>query len=1324
MGTDSFTSSGALTAEHSGSTLTLSDLESFTLQDLGVFKISLASNSLPSHAILTLGAATPTLAGFVDLEIRDSGAIPTTGTLILFTGTGISGSTDVTNLRLHSRLGGTISALGNNIQLAFGTPPAAIANTTCGSSVPRDVVLPGYADKAIICNSSDTLSAATDLSVTAAQVAVVYEEDTAGTGSVRTISNTGSGAEVHILGGTVTNPDHATARKAVSIETGTSGTLPIRFVLAEGASVINQETAAGGSGIVMTGAAHLYVDVAGSISVAGTGNADGMLVWGRGDTSNVHINITGGTHSAAGRSLVHASLYDSSSNASEHTGLIEINVLGDGTSVAANSGTVLYTNGRTGEDIITIGTGALVCRGTVSSGVCTQSAGLAIHMQKGVAVGGSMTLTNAGTIIGDITIQGGAVAGTVTNQASGVIRGNFLAAAATTGGDTVTNAGLWTITGTNEFRGGTDSFTNSGTFVVERASTSPSTITINGLDAFTLSPEGILMFSVPNNNAITGALLDIKSAADTFAGIIDVFTRDNTALPTSGSYTLIAGTAIAAGAHSNLRLAGHIGGTLSTSTTNIVLTFEAAPTNICGAPGARTVSPPGNANMEVVCDAADNLTVNSAVSNSTARVAILYRGVPKNPTRAIKSISNTGAGGEIHVLSGSVVSPDDGGNGTVDTVRLVNLTGTDPLRVVVASGASVTNRDITSSSSSAIEVAGGGSVSVSVAGDTHAAGAQAIHAQAGGSGNLDLDITGGTHASSFRNTVYASISSGGTGALDVDITGGILHRGGTTNVNAVVWLQGIGGVDTLDIGSRAVVCRGTYSAGSCAAGSGFGVYLSKHGTRAGSMTLRNAGRIWGNVSVSAAGVATTITNQASGMIVGMFTGGAAADTVSNAGTWTVNGDSDFGAGADSFTNSGTFIVRYAGTAIAMSNLETFTLASTSVLRFSLATVSPSTALLDLGAIAPTLEGEVQLVLRDDTLTLPTTGSITLLTSTGLGTPDLSNLNLHTDISGYLSVSGNNLQVTFEVPPTSTACGDGVRRAVTAPGIARWNIVCDSDDTGLTTSSDISITDNRIALIYRGTQAGGTGAINSISNTGEGGEIHIESGSVARADTGDATAVDAVVLSDTESTNALRLVLASGASVSNADTDSGSNAIVVGVTGSISASIAGSTSAAGGTAIYLSGASVDLDITGGTHTSSRRVVSVNSRGGTGALDVDITGGVLHGGSSSIEVITVSGSRGADTLDISSGVVVCRGSYSAGSCAAGSGDAVLLTKGASQAGSATLTNAGSVFGDITASTVTIGSAITNNSGGIIVGAFTGRHGQRRAEQCRHLDDCRKL
>ena len=1082
-GTDSFTSSGMLVAEHSGSTLTLSDLETFTLQDGGLIKISLASNSLPSHAILTLGGATPTLAGIVDLELRDSGTLPTSGSVTLFTGTGISGSTSLSNLRVHSRIGGTFSRSGNDIILTFAAAPAAVANTTCGSSVVRDVVLPGNADKAIICSSADTVSSDTDLSVTAAQVAVIYEEDTAGSGSIRTITNSGSGAEVHILGGTVTNPNRATADIAVDMQTGTSGTLPVRFVLAEGASVINQETAAGGSGIVMTGAAHLYVDVAGSISTAGTGNADGMLVWGRGDTSNVYINIAGGTHSAAGRAMVHASLYDASSTASEHTGLIEINVLGDGTSVAANSGTVLYTNGRTGDDSITIGAGALVCRGTVSSGVCTQSSGSAIHMQKQVAVGGSMTVTNAGRIVGDITIQGGAVAGTVTNSASGVIRGNFLAAAATTGGDTVTNAGFWTITGTNEFRGGTDSFTNSGVFVVERASASPSTIAMNGLDAFTLDPEGILLFSVPNNNAITGALLNIGGAADTFAGIIDVVTRDNTALPTSGSYTLIAGTAIAAGAHSNLRLAGHIGGTLSTSTTNIVLTFEAAPTNICGSPGARVVVPPGNANMEVVCDAADDLTFNSAVSNSTARVAILYRGIPNNPARTVKSISNTGAGGEIHILSGSVESPDDGGNGTVDTVRLVNLTSMDPLRVVVASGASVTNRDITSSSSSAIEVAGGRSVSVSVAGDTYAAGAQAIHAQAAGSGNVDLDITGGTHASLLRNTVYASISTGGTGALDVDITGGVLHRGGTTNVNAVIWLQGIGGADTLDIGRGAVVCRGIYSAGSCAAGSGFGVYLSKHGTAAGSMTVTNAGRIWGNVSVSGAGAPTTVTNQASGVIVGTFAGGGALDTVTNAGTWTLNGDSNFGVGVDSFTNSGTLIVHYAGAALAMRNLASFTLTSTSVLRFSLATTTPSTALLDLGIAAPTLAGEVQLVLRDDTLSFPTTGSITLLTSSGLGTPDLSNLNLHTDISGYLSVSGNNLQVTFEVPPTSTACGDGVRRAVTAPGIARWNIVCDSDDTGLTTSSDISITDNRIALIYRGTQAGGTGAINSISNTG-------------------------------------------------------------------------------------------------------------------------------------------------------------------------------------------------------------------------------------------------
>ena len=311
-------------------------------------------------------------------------------------------------------------------------------------------------------------------------------------------------------------------------------------------------------------------------------------------------------------------------------------------------------------------------------------------------------------------------------------------------------------------------------------------------------------------------------------------------------------------------------------------------------------------------------------------------------------------------------------------------------------------------------------------------------------------------------------------------------------------------------------------------------------------------------------------------------------------------------------------------------------------------------------------------------------------------------------NGLFRIASNQLILDLARLPISTPCGDTTIRAPVSPGVANMETVCDSTD-GLRAASDISVTADKVAIFYRGTQAGGTGNVRSISNTGSGGEVHIESGSVARTDTGDATSVDAVTLSNT-GTDVLRFVLASGASVSNADTTAGSDAIVVSASnGEVSLSLAGDTSAVGGEAIRVFAAQdVDIDVTGGTHTSPNSVIWV-SIGDSGAVDVDITGGVLYGGSSSAAVIALQGISGVDTLDIGSGVVVCRGSYSASACNPGaSGLAVSLSKeSGSQAGSVTFKNAGSIFGGISTST-TVTSAITNESGGAIVGSFIGGAG----------------
>ena len=868
---------------------------------------------------------------------------------------------------------------------------------------------------------------------------------------------------------------------------------------------------------------------------------------------------------------------------------------------------VIELSGAGGVDTLDIGSGVVVCRGSYSAGSCTAESGTAVSLEKAGIQAGSMTFKNAGSIFGDISASTPTTGSTITNQSGGAIVGAFTGG---TGNDVVTNAGTWTMSSNFNFAAGTDSFTNSGTFIVHHAG---ATLAMNNLESFTLNSGGTLRFSLANSSIPTHALLNIGGATPTLAGAIALVLRDSGSSPTSGTVTLLTGTKIVSGTTdiSGLSFAGAFG-TFAIAGNALTFTFGLPrASSICGMsalPEFAAVSP-GAAVREIICDSTDSLLSSSEISVSAQKVKLVYRGTQAGGSGAVASISNTGAGGEIHLESGSVASADDGAGTTVDSVRL-SSGGTDPLRLVMASGVSVSNAD-TTSGSDAIYLSGGGSVFARVAGNTRATGGVAISATA--AGTLDLDVASGTHAST-SSVISATIASGGSGALDVDVAGGTLHGGDASN--AVIALNGRRGADTLDISSGVVVCRGSYSASTCTpAVSGLAVSLGKTGTQAGSVAFTNAGSIWGGVSLATVTVGSTVANSAGGAIAGAFQGGSGNDVVTNAGTWTLSSSFDFAGGTDSFANSGTLTVRHSGSTLAMSNLESFLLQTGSTLRFSLAdNTLPSSALLNIGGATPTFVGTVDLAARNG-LSFPTSGAITVIAGTNI--PDGTSVSSLTLAGAYglFRIASNSLVLDLSRAPFATDCGDTIIRRVVAPGVANMTALCDSTDS-LTGNSDISVGASKVAVVFRGTQVGGTGNIKSLSNTGAGGEIHIESGSVDQLDNGDATAVDAVVLSNA-GTDALRLVTASGAAVTNVDPSSESDAVVVTGGGDVSVTVAGSTSAAGGVAISATAGTLgalDLDITGGTHTSPKNVILAS--GGTGALDVDITGGVLHGGSASV------------------------------------------------------------------------------------------------------------
>ena len=1335
---DSFTNTGTgtLIVRHSGTTLAMNNLETFTLQAAGagesggILRFSLGRAFVSLTPLLNIGGATPTLAGEIAIVTRDSSSLPTSGSLTLITGTSLSSSTSIASLTLASGISGSLAISGNNLVLTFSTSVSVpvTSDVDCGTAVTRTVTAPGHANMQVVCDHNDSLSTTNNIVRTDSRLAIIYRgTQSNGTGAVNSISNTGSGGEIHIESGSVSRADDgsdttaANARSAVTLRH--SGTNPLRLVVAASTSISNVDTSSQSHAIRVEGGAAVSLSIAGSTSAI-AGRAIRAVAGGSG---NVDLDISAGTHTGSG-SVVSASL------AAAGTGAIDIDITGSSTVLHGGSATaaLVSASGIAGADDITIGSGVMLCRGSYSASTCTSESGDAISLAKSGTQGGSGSITNSGSIWGDLSVSTLTTASTITNRAGGSIDGAFTGGP---GSSTVSNQGTWTMRSAFDFGNpntgnDADSFTNTGTgtFIVHYDG---ATLNMNNLETFTLQAAGagesggIVRFSLASGALPGNALMNIGGAAPTLAGMISIVTRDSSTLPTSGQITLITGTSLSGTDISGLSLAAGISGVLGLSSgvlgisgNDLVLALL-RPTVVpvlaaCGTATTRTVTPPGHANMQVVCDHNDSLSTRSNIIRTDARLAILYRGTQNTGSGAVHSISNTGSGGEIHIESGSVSRVDDGLNlipahGKA-AVRLMN-SSTNPLRLVVASGTSISNAD-TSSQSHAIRVEGGGEVSLAISGSTSATAGSAIFAVAGGSGDVDLDISAGMHTGS-ASVVSASLASAGTGKVDIDITGSTTVLHGSSATAAVVSASGIGGADEMTIGSGVVVCRGSYAASACTAGTGTALSLAKSGTQAGTGSITNTGRIWGGLSVSTLTVASTITNNSGGSIDGAFTGGAGSSTVSNAGTWTMRSAFDFGGGSDSFTNSGTFIVRHAGTTLAMNNLETFRLQASGTLRFSLeGGATPATALLNIGGATPTFAGAIDIITRDSSA-LPTSGQITLITGTSLSSVAITSLTRAAGVSGEFSISGNNLIFTF----TDPICGPSTVRTPVLPGHANKQVVCNHED-GLTNASDILIEDDRLAILYRGTQSNGSGSVRSIKNTGSGGEIHIETGSVRRVDdTSDSTTANersAVILLNS-GTNPLRLVVASGTSVSNLDTTSGSHGVQVSGGGQVSLTIAGATSATGGSAVFAqAGGSgdVDLDIGGGTtHTSSVSVVSASlASSGTGKIDIDITGAstVLHGGSNTAPVLSASGIAGADEIMIGSGVVVCRGSYAAGACTAGSGVALSLAKSGTQGGSGSILTAGSVWGGISVSSLTVASTITNQAGGSIDGAFTGGAG----------------
>ena len=265
------------------------------------------------------------------------------------------------------------------------------------------------------------------------------------------------------------------------------------------------------------------------------------------------------------------------------------------------------------------------------------------------------------------------------------------------------------------------------------------------------------------------------------------------------------------------------------------------------------------------------------------------------------------------------------------------------------------------------------------------------------------------------------------------------------------------------------------------------------------------------------------------------------------------------------------------------------------------------------------------------------------------------------------------------------------------------VVCDSSDT-LSSTTDISYDDADLQIEFD--RSGVT--VNSITHTGTGGEIYLKAGAVSRAAASGANR--GVRLVSGGNTELFRVTMDSGTSITNLDGTSDSHAIDVGTraAGDVELNIAGSTTAAaregtsgaGNAAIhtYSRGGSIDINITGGTHTTggggrngaaiiaSLWQPSSDSAVGTGSIDIDVSGAstVLTAPDGARAVIRTFARAGTNSVTIGAGSTICAGTYTPSTSTCSSSqvaqNAVELGRQFEGTGTTTFTNSGNVYGRV--------------------------------------------
>ena len=785
---------------------------------------------------------------------------------------------------------------GGEIKLWMWTDSVSTQNepSTADNAGWRDVT-EGYAFYKVDCDVADIIGSTTQIEYQETDLALIFRRS--GTTVDSIVLNADVNGEIHIVDGSVSHAAGLGDNPAVSLST--AGEYVLRLTTKAGTSVANANTVSGSHAISVSGMGDIFVDLAGNTFAtargdSGSGNA---ALYAHSTAGNIDIDVRGGVHQVNGGgaegSVVYATVRDP--NTADHSAgqlAIDIQISGASTLVSPGSdAAVVEAYGRSGRTEIHVLDNALICAGrySPSTGNCSVSlTARAIGSGRQLAGTGTFILENTGRVVGRIQTADSA-SSQVMNHLGGTLFGSFRSSG--DGQDTLTNAGLFVMIASSDFGGGTDSFTNRGTLVLYHTG---ATIALNNLENIRLERPSagragsLFRVSLPSATFPNVTLLDIQDANPILEGTVDVVTRNGDPIPTSGSIAIITGSQISSNTDlSRLVLPNTFatGAGFRVVGNRILLSFG----EVCGAVGSRTRQAPGLATQQITCDAGDDetLTATTDIIQSEEGVAVVYdRGA------AVKRILNRGDRGEVHILSGSVKTPDDkrastGFNtvqlgaelSTPERTRLVaaleatqsegDLTPAEvfardrAVRLSTAAGTFVRNEDPVGSADlgAAIRVNGWGThIHMDIAGDTYSehTGIRVANAAAG---DTNVRILGGTHRSKKAATLYVSTNpnfnalsaTGGTrpsGTIDVDVAGETrMSSENSANLedadSAVIYLLADSALrattdrsppnellHTVDVGPDVVICRGTFTQGLCRPAGGIAIAFGARGTEA------------------------------------------------------------------------------------------------------------------------------------------------------------------------------------------------------------------------------------------------------------------------------------------------------------------------------------------------------------------------------------------------------------------------------------------------------------------------------------------------------------